>query len=559
MLRSIQVRHFATVDDITLEFDAGMTVLTGETGAGKSLLVDALNLAVGERANVDVIRSGTTSAEVNALFDPPPAACEWLELRELTEDDGACMLRRVIARDGRSRAYINARPVPVSHLKQLGQLLLDVHGQHAHQSLLSANAQRQAIDDFGDYDDAITRVREAFDAVRIAQSQVAARENERLAHERAEFLRFQLGELNAQLDITPQPSAVVSEHQRLAHAGETLQRVELARELLGEDGAEQQISQALRAVDDALRYDTQLQSVRDLILDSQSLLHEAHHQLTRRVDAAQNDPIRLDELDRALAALQDLARKHRTSIEQLPTKRDQLLVELEQIEQTRNDLADADAKLEAARAAYFSAAEDLSRRRRKVVKPFEAAIRANLTELGMQSTTVVFELNDNTTEELSRQGVDKVSLKVATHPSQPPMPIARVASGGELSRIALAIQTATSAHASVPTVIFDEVDSGVGGAVAEILGRRMRALAINRQVLAVTHLAQVAAQAHAHVRVVKEHDEATQRTRVETLNNAARVNEVARMIGGIDVTRQTLAHAREMLKRARHAGDAVPC
>ena len=549
MLRSIQVRDFAIVDDLSLELGPGMTVLSGETGAGKSLIVDALNLAVGERASADAIRTGASRAEVNAEFDPDETASAWLAAHDLSEDDMSCVLRRVVSRDGRSRAYINARPVPVSQLRALGELLLDVHGQHAHQSLLRPAAQRAALDAFAGHDDMLNAVGVAFQELRAARAEVRMLTGADSQEDRAGYLRYQLDELEAWVNDGSDPTALIAEHRRLAHAGEVLDALAAAARALGDGGAEGHLQQALNDLDAAARYDATIADEKAMLIDAQTLLSEASRALSRRVENADSDPQRLGELERCITQLQDLARKHRTAIESLPDTVIELRDELERLANNEAALADARARSSDAEARYRHVASDLSTRRHAAARAFSDAIEEVLKELGMAHTRVTFAVDSHHDAEPSAHGSDRVELKVATNPGQPVAPIARIASGGELSRIALAIQNATSGRLGVATLVFDEVDAGVGGAVAEVLGGRMRALGESHQVLAVTHLPQVAAQAHHQVRVHKVSGGTRARTQVEVLDAEARVAEVARMLGGVELTERSVAHAREMLER----------
>lgn len=558
MLVHLGVRDLAIVDNLELDLNAGMTVLTGETGAGKSLIVDALELAVGERASADLVRPGAAGAEISAAFDARGTALAWLREQALDDGEGSCVLRRIVSADGRSRAFINGRAVAVAQLRALGEHLLDVHGQHAHQALLKSHAQRELLDAFAATQVLLAGVAAVHARLRALDEEIAqlgdASEDPRA---RLDYLDFQLGELRAQPVEPARMAAVSAEHRRLAHAAELLEAVAAASSAIEDEdaGASMAIASALRVIERALRLDPALAGPRDLLAQCATLLAEAATELRRYAGDAESDEARLEELERTLAALQDLARKHRCAPGALHERLDALTLECERLRGSAGRLEAARAERARALEEYRAAALDLHQRRAVAALRLEQGVSNVLQTLGMQGASVHMAVEHDPLAPPAPAGTDTVSLQASTNPGQPYLPLARVASGGELSRIALAIHATASSDSGAGTVVFDEVDAGVGGAVAEIVGRRMRALGELRQVLTVTHLPQVAALAHQHVMVRKQQLPAGgSRTEACVLHGAAREQEIARMLGGLNITGKTVAHAREMLRAGAAQG-----
>lgn len=552
MLVHLGVRDLAIVDNLELDLSDGMTVLTGETGAGKSLIVDALELAIGERASADLVRSGADGAEVNASFTASGQALDWLREQALDEAEGSCVLRRIVSADGRSRAFINGRPVTVAQLRALGEHLVDVHGQHSHQALLKAHAQRELLDAFAGNEALLERVVTAHAQLRRLDQEIDQLADTREdPGARIDYLDFQIAELRAQPVAPAQLDAINAEHRRLAHSVELIEAVAGACSAIDdeESGATAAISNATRLLERAVRLDPALSGVRDLLAQAMVLLGEALTDLRRYSERADTDQGRLDELERILAALQDLARKHRCAPGVLHERLDELARERDRIAGSADRLEAALAERARALAHYREAAMALHQQRASAAARLEQGISEVLQTLGMPGASVRLSVLHDPQAAPSPSGSDEVCLQASTNPGQPYLPLARVASGGELSRIALAIHASASRASDAGTVVFDEVDAGVGGAVAEIVGRRMRALGERRQVLTVTHLAQVAALAHHHVMVSKEAmSGGVSRTQARTLDTQAREREIARMLGGVSITGKTLAHAREMLQ-----------
>jgi DNA repair protein RecN (Recombination protein N) len=557
MLNRLTIRNLVIVRELELAFGGGMSALTGETGAGKSIMIDALGLALGDRTDKGMIRAGCDKAEVSAEFDLAdcPAALQWLQERDLA-DATLCLLRRVLVREGRSRAYINGSPVPQGSLRELGELLLNIHGQHAHQSLLRNTAQRALLDAYGALQPLAAELGTRYQAL-----SAAIRQREELAQaaadraNRIDYLEFQVGELQPLLDAAQDIAGMEAEHRRLAHA-EKLQ-TESSALLFALDESEHNIASALASLGqqlaDLAELDDKLAEARDLLEAAGIQVDEATQSLRHYADGIEVDPQQLQTVDEQIGRLHDAARKHRVDIEALPELAATLQAELDSLRNADQQLDALDAQVARLQQTYDGQAAALSEARAKAAARLSGTVTASMQELGMAGGT--FEVRcDPDPAKPSRHGIDRVDFQVAANPGQPAGPLSAVASGGELSRIALAIQVATADCGEVPSLIFDEVDVGIGGAVAEIVGQLLRRLGVQRQVLCVTHLPQVAAQAHRHYRVHKMRDAQSTETRIEPLDEQGRIGEIARMLGGVDITEQTRRHAGEMIERAQHAG-----
>ncbi|MBT8090226.1 MAG: DNA repair protein RecN [Gammaproteobacteria bacterium] len=555
MLLNLQVRDFAIIDRIDIEFEAGMTVLTGETGAGKSILVDALGLVLGERGSAQLVRDAASRAEFAAEFDVSDVASAraWLEEHTLDRDD-ECLLRRVVNSDGRSRAFINGNPVPLSQLKSLGELLLDIHGQHFHQSLGRRAVQRDLLDFFGGLLDKRATTELSFatwKSVADRLQQLTEAETDRAS--RLDLLSFQLQELDG-LALSPDELGDLrAERQRLQNSGRLAEGVGSALQSLFENdagNANSLVADALRAVEPLLDYDESLAPVLEM-LDSASIqVTEAADSLRRYSDSIDMDPRRRDWVEERLDSIQTVARKHRVSPDELPAQVERLRQEHDLLSHAEERGRELERQAEAAKSEFLKRAKALSNGRRKACKSFAAAVTGAMKSLGMPGG--VFDIALTALDEPSARswGMDEIDFLISANPGQPTQPLARIASGGELSRMSLAIQVIASDGSAIPTMVFDEIDSGVGGGVAEMVGRRLQELGASRQVLCVTHLPQVASLADRHIRVSKVSDGKSTRTRLHVLNKDERVDELARMLGGVEITRKTLAHAAEMLAGA---------
>jgi len=556
VLIHLQVRDFAIVESIEVEFAGGLTALTGETGAGKSILVDAVMLAIGGRAAADAVRHGTERAEITATFDVAAnaAACAWLGEQSL-EHDGEVVLRRVIGADGRSRLYVNGQTLPAQTVRELGGLLIDIHGQQEFLSLVRRDAQRRLLDEHGGHEALLAPVGEAAtEWRRLARehASLAAAAQERGS--RLELLRYQVGELQA-LDLAAGEVAALREEQaKLANRGRLAEatRAALALAYEGDDlNAHALVSRALGQLRGAAAFDASLSQPSGLLEEAAIALKEAGSELSAYLESLDVDPERQEWVERRVAAIEELSRKHRVRPEELPGQLESLAAELASLENSEVTLAGLERRLAEARARYDKAAARLTGARRKEARRLATAVTELMALLGMPGGRFEIGLTEAAREAPSVDGNDQVEFLVSANPGQPVKPIGKVASGGELSRISLAVQVAAARASQSTCMIFDEVDAGVGGAVAEMVGRQLGQLGERGQVLCVTHLAQVASQAHHQVRVSKLTDGRTSRMTLAELGPEERVEELARMLGGVEITRRTRDHAREMLGSAR--------
>jgi DNA repair protein RecN (Recombination protein N) len=556
MLSRITIRDLVIVRQLDLALDDGMTALTGETGAGKSILVDALGLALGDRADAGLIRDGADRAEIAVAFELAASAPAliWLTDNDL-DDDGALLVRRVISRNGRSRAYVNGSPVPVATLRALAEQLVDIHGQHAHQSLLRPAVQRERLDEFGGLRDRVRQTTEAFTAWRDCRDEfdrLSAASADRAA--RLDYLAFQLEELDGLECDAETLRGLETEHDRLAHAERLLgesQRI-LSRLADEEPSLEGELTTLARNLGELETLDPSLEEARNLVDGAAIQLGEAANALQHYLASLDADPGRLEALDAQLAQLHDLARKHRVGTDELEALRATLRAEADRLQHADSNLQSLAAERDALFAAYLDAAEALSGARVKAATRLGETITQYMQTLGMKGGRFQVRVQPRP-ERPAAHGLDHVTFEVTANPGQAPGTLSDVASGGELSRISLAVQVATADCAQVPTLIFDEVDVGIGGATAEIVGQLLRRLGGHRQVLCVTHLPQVASQGHRQLRVVKLTDGQATETRIEALGDPERVDEIARMLGGVSITEKTRRHAEEMIRQAQQA------
>ncbi|HEX8988048.1 MAG TPA: DNA repair protein RecN [Rhodocyclaceae bacterium] len=548
MLRRLFISDFVIVDRLELEFEGGFGVLTGETGAGKSILVDALSLVLGERAEASVVRAGRERAEIAAEFDAAPggALAAWLRANDFEAED-TLLVRRVVDAGGRSRAYLNGMPATAGQLREAAAFLADIHGQHAHLSLLKADAQRRLLDARAVQLEAAKAVAARFHEWHTLRASRESASRDAAATERErEMLEYQVRELEALEFDAARWIEENAEHRRLSHAVGLIEGVEAALALLDESDAAAgaQLDQAASRVAHLVEHDEALKDPVELLEGARIQLSEAVHALARYRERLEVDPGRLAELDGRIEAVMAAARKHRVAPEELGDTLERLCARLDELRLSADPEALARREAEALEA-YRTLAQKLGAARRKTAAELSSAVTASMQQLAMAGGR--FEVAFEALAEPAAYGLESVEFMVAANAGQPLRPLAKVASGGELSRIGLAIQVIASSSGEAPTLVFDEVDVGIGGGVAEIVGRLLKELGRSRQVLCVTHLPQVAAQADWQWSIAKELQDGATLSRVTPLDGAARIDEIARMLGGVRITDTTREHAREML------------
>ncbi|MEX0604810.1 MAG: DNA repair protein RecN [Marinobacter sp.] len=555
MLTQLTVSNYAIAERVELQFSGGMTALTGETGAGKSIVLDALGLVMGGRADAGAVRHGAKRADITASFDVThiPEAIGWLCQNDL-DDDAHCILRRVISKDGRSRAYINGQPCPLSHLRELGSNLMDIHSQHQHQSLLQKDTHRKLLDEFAGAEALAPAVKAAWKDWHKTRSRLTQRQhNADEAEARLQLLRYQVEELDRLALEVDEQTRLEEEQAQLSHANDVLQRSQQAALLCTEDE-----TNAAHMVRQALTQLEQLPVEVAALSETLQMLNEAYIQLTEAGDNLRHfiedydaDPQRLADVEERLSAIYQMARKHRIHPEELPELHQHLSEELASLDQGEGSIEKLEEELAGQLDAYRELANELSALRHSAAGELDQKIAAELVQLNMPAVQFITHLNTQTDADPSPQGYEDIEFLVSANPGQPARPLAKVASGGELSRISLAIQVVVAQTSTTPTLVFDEVDVGIGGGTAEVVGRLLRTLGSGGQVLCVTHLPQVAAQCHQHLFVSKFTEKDATFSKIETLDDTGRITEVARMLGGVDMTEQTIAHAQEMFSKGQ--------
>ncbi len=553
MLHSLNIRDFVIVDELDLDLDHGFTVLTGETGAGKSILLDALSLVLGERADPSQIREGKSKAEISALFSLDGSLKElisnWLDEQGFNlEDDGATLiLKRIIDASGRSRAFINGGIATLNQTKELGNYLVDIHGQHAHQLLLKTGAQRDLLDHQAQLQEQVLTVKGLYQQWQAAKKQLelAKSAGESLQKEQ-ERLSWQLEELDLLAPKAGEWAEIDVEYSRLANAAKLIEGSQNALAMLSEQegNAEELLGKAFTEIEDLAKLDSHLEDAKISLESAQIQISEATHSLNRYLQKIDVDPERLAEVEERLKALHSAAKKFKVTPEDLPTIWIDIKEKVNAIKDSQ-DLAALEKNLQATQAEYNKAAKSLSLSRNKAAKVLEKLVTEAMQDLSMAGGQFVIGIEP--LAEGNAYGLENIEFLVAGHPGVSPKPLSKVASGGELARISLAISVITSEASQIPTLIFDEVDSGIGGAVAETVGKRLKELGQAHQVLCVTHLAQVAAQGHQHWKVEKQSSDNSTTSSITGLNRQERVEEIARMLGGTEITDTTRRHARELL------------
>ena len=552
MLTHIHIWNFAIVEQLNMELQNGLTVLTGETGAGKSILLDALNLSLGDRADTNVIRHGAEKAEISVTFDTANAAEaeNWLQEHELSSEQ-ECIIRRVISNKGSSKAFINGKPATIQQLRELGEMLVDLHGQHEHQSLLKATVQRQLLDDYADHNELVNQIGTAYKSWQQLQNELQRlSEAQRDRNEKLELLRYQVDELDKLALTEHELPELENEHKKLANAASLINQCEKTLYTL-EDNEQGAVNQLLSHTSSDMQHlcntDANLKSIAEMLESALIQSREASSELRDYMDQLDIDPQRLEDIDQRLGTIRELSRKHHVHEEELPALLPELKQQLDNLENAESRLSNLEQDIQDAAKQYQQLATRLSKSRTKAAKELSTKVTQSMQELGMEGGHFTVQLS--TEETYSPHGMEKVDFMVSANPGQPVKALTKVASGGELSRISLAIQVITAQNSRIPTLIFDEVDVGIGGRVAEIVGRLLRELGTHQQVICVTHLPQVAALGQQHLQVSKQKATDTTISQIIQLDKQQRIEEIARMMGGIEITEQTLSYAEEMLSK----------
>ncbi len=550
MLSHLSVENYAIASHLEMEFDCGMTVITGETGAGKSIMLDALGLALGDRGDARVIRRGSKSTDIHATFDITaiPLACQWLDKRELLAGN-ECLLRRVVTSEGRSRGYINGRPATLQDLKALGNLLIDIHSQHAHQSLLKKEQQRQLLDDYAGLAVSSKQLATIAQSHQRLQQQLRNLENNRSEQNaRAQLLGYQVEELDKLALTEGELDQLELEQKQLANGESILAASQHALALCkeGELNVVSILGQALRSLGDIDSKSHALSEAEQLLASALIQAEEAGSELQLHIDGFELSPERLRQVENRLNSIYEVARKHRINASQILNLQQQLQEELDSIIGSDSDIEQLQTKLSELTESYRLQAGKISKKRRSAAKKLQNQVELQLQALAMDNCCFSVELSPRSNS-IHSHGSEEIAFLISTNPGQPPQSLGHIASGGELSRISLAIQVVTAQTSATPTLVFDEVDVGIGGATAEVVGNLLRELGTKGQVLCVTHQAQVASKGHQHLFVSKDSRNKPLATQLQALEKKEKIEEIARMLGGIDITDRSRAHAREML------------
>lgn len=548
MLAHLSIRNLALAEHLELDFNSQMTAISGETGAGKSILLDALGMALGGRSSADLVRHGSDRAEVSAVFqvEQLPAALNWLQ-ENMLDDGTECILRRLISAEGRSRAFINGQPVPLQQLRELGQHLVDIHGQHEHQSLLRKETHCQLVDDCGRLHPLAQEVRQIFSQWQQQQTKLDnLLKRQREFESQVQLLTYQVDELNSLGLGDDELDALEAEQQQLANAESILQTLGTLHDqhLAGDNAALDILGSAISLISHCELPASSTQTLQQLLEEARISLQEAAREASQLQDRIELNPERLREVDERLCAIYDLARKHRVAPKELRQRHAELQLELETLVGGENSLEQLEARVSQLNQQYQTAATHLSEKRGQAANFLQEAVKQQLKHLGLSPELVIA---CNSLGAPSANGNDDIEILISMNPGQPLRPLQKVASGGELSRISLCIQVVTTATTQTPTLVFDEVDVGIGGPTAEVVGRMLRQLGDRTQILCVTHLAQVASQAHDHLFVSKAVQDGKTCSSILPLEGPSRVKEIARMLGGVDISQQGLALANEML------------
>ena len=555
MLLSINISNYTLVESLEIEFAQGTTAITGETGAGKSLVLDALGMALGDRADTDTIRHGKERAEITATFDinTIEAAKTWLDANDFNSDEN-CILRRIYTREGRSRGYINGQPSTMSQLQELGDMLADIHSQHEHQSLLRKETHRRLLDEYANAEDLATKVASEYSAwhkVHIDLTNLLQRSDE--LDDRKDLLNFQVNELQ-QIDLTAKHLEQLElEQKTLANAEQIVQDshnlLAICEQAEGFN-LRDSLNKALSILANIEYKPDALKITEELLRGGLIQIEEAINEISHHIDRFEADPQRLQIVEEQLSAVFQLSRKHRVNPDQLETTLQTLEAELKNLIGGSENINALEEKLADLASSYEKSAKQLSSKRKAASKAMSKDINRQLQKLSMEGAELLVQLSPVNNSEYRSSGLEETEFLLATNPGQPHKMLAKIASGGELSRVSLAIQVVAASHSTIPTLVFDEVDVGIGGSTADIVGQLIKQLGERGQVISVTHQPQVAAHAHHHYRASKVIEDNSTESLMAPLNQQQRVEELARMLGGAKVTKQTLSHASELLSLA---------
>jgi DNA repair protein RecN (Recombination protein N) len=556
MLIQVDISHLAIIQELHLDLLTGTTIFTGETGAGKSILIDAIELALGNRATAGMVRGDQEKADISLTFDirQLPAVQSLLKQNDIDYEADECIIRRTIQKDGRSRCYINSIPSTLQLLRELSDLMINIHGQHEHQALFKLDTQRDILDKYAGHQSVAQKV---FSLAEECQSLILRmkklRLNDQERNTRKEYLTFQLTELDA-LHLLPNELETLDlEHKQLAHAGESLQKINIALNTLSEDENYNVLSllnHTVNTLETVQGVNPKIAIWVESLKNSSILLSDTHSELQRYLETIELDPERLKWVEERIGTLFDMARKHKVAPQELFALQQKIAAELQELNTSDVHLVELEQALATTKQAYQTQATKLSQSRIKAAKKLSLEITQLIHELALPHGQFHIQLITEDMPAFALHGLEKVVFQIAMNIGQPMQPVAKVASGGELSRISLAIHMATAGQHTIPTLIFDEVDVGIGGGTAEIIGKMLRRLGKTHQVLCVTHLPQVAAQGHQHFLVEKHHEQKATYTQIRPLTQAEKIAELARMLGGVEITKTTMEHAKEMLEHS---------
>lgn len=551
MLSHIYISNFTIIETLDLELSNGLTILTGETGAGKSIMLDAMQLALGDRVDGKVVRQGAKRCEIILSFDIKnnQSAQKWLTNQQL-DSDNDCVIRRVIDNDGRSRSTINGTPCPLQQIRQLGNILINIHGQHEHHALLKRDKQRSLLDNFAQHQNLCEKVETIYEHWRTLSTEFTQLRTQNRA-ERLDLLRYQVKEFDEIHFSLSEFQQLEQEHKQLANAEQLLNNCQHVLDLSckNEDNSiTSQLYDILKHLEPIKKIDKRINNASELFQQALIQTEEASNELTHYLDVTDLNPERLQTVEKRLNQIHDLARKHHVPPEQLADIQQALTSELSNLEHADEKLAQLQDDIAKCIDDYRKTANKLTKSRQKAAKKFSERICEKIQHLGMPGGRFSAMLIPQEIDTPTAYGAERIEFLVGANPGQPLGPLNKVASGGELSRISLAIQVIAAEQQTIPTLIFDEVDVGIGGGTAQIVGQLLRQLGETAQLFCITHLPQVAAQGHHHLKVAKQSDKETTVTQITTLTPEEKIQEIARMLGGVNVTSQTLAHAKEMLE-----------